>query len=353
MPLCWLGVKVVRQIDPSLISVVIQGPLYRDLAPQRGVEACIASIRHHLPGAEVIVSTWRSEDISGVDADHVVQSEDPGSMRDCSGNPLNTNRQLVSTLAGLEVSTRPYVMKFRSDHCLTSPDLASIGEYEGTPAHGRLFTTPITITTLFIRDPALCPMNFHVSDLVQFGARDDMLFFWQHPLFAYSDIFNSKPNLNPFGNFIGFSALKMSPEQAFMICVLRKHGFDVSLSHPCEIKTPDLELWESVLCSDFRTIDWKTAGVDFPERFQTFRIGIDTVISIATIRKLAGLSPIKRRVRRAKIWANQYIFNCFRPYWWLSLASIALFATSPSLAIKARRVWRKVMKIQHPSPERA
>ena len=343
----------MQRIDPCLISVVIQGPLYRELAPARGIEACIASIRRHLPGAEVIVSTWQNEDISQLDAEMIIQSVDPGLMRDCTDNPLNTNRQLVSTMAGIERSTRPYVMKFRSDHCLTSRALASIGEYEATPAHGRLFSAPITITNLFIRNPALNPMNFHVSDLVQFGKREDMLVFWNHSIFSYSDLFNAKPNLNPFGNFIGFSCLKMTPEQTFMIEVLRKRGHDVGLAHPCEMRTSDLELWESVLDSDFRTLEWKESGVDFPERFKNYGVSLKSIFSVGDIKAAASLTPKGRRIRRTKVWINQYIFNCFRAYWWISLASIILFSISPKFAKRVKRSWRKVMKIQHPSPEKA
>ncbi|MCF5429748.1 WavE lipopolysaccharide synthesis family protein, partial [Pseudomonas syringae] len=53
-------------VDSRKISVVIQGPLYRNLSSKRNIFACIASIRTHLPDAEIIVSTWRHEDTSGV-----------------------------------------------------------------------------------------------------------------------------------------------------------------------------------------------------------------------------------------------------------------------------------------------
>ena len=46
-------------IDPKEISVVIQGPLHLDQGP--GIYDCIESIKRHLPGAEIIVSTWLSE----------------------------------------------------------------------------------------------------------------------------------------------------------------------------------------------------------------------------------------------------------------------------------------------------
>lgn len=343
----------MQRVDPRYISVVIQGPLYRQLAPRRGIEACIASIRRHLPGAEVIVSTWPDEDIGGLDADRVVLSEDPGSMRDCSGNVLNTNRQLVSSLAGIEAATRPYVMKFRSDHCLTSSTFASIGNYDRAPAHGRLFSAPITVTNLFIRDPARFPMLWHLSDLCQFGKREDMLVLWGQPLFTREELFNPAPNWNPFGNYLGYSAIRMNTEQSYMIGVLRRHGLDVRLSQPCQISSAALDLWESVLCSDFRVLEWRSAGVDFPERFMNTGPSLKTVYSVRDIAAVATLDSAGRRRRRVRVWANQYLLNCFRPTWWVSFASLVLFALSPTLAKRVRAIRRRGRRIQHPSPEKA
>ena len=343
----------MHSIDPRLISVVIQGPVYRTLTPSRGIESCIASIHRHLPGAEVIVSTWPTEDISGLEAERIIQPEDPGLMRDCSGNILNTNRQLVSTLAGINASTRPYVLKFRSDHNLTSAALARVGTYAESPPHGQLFNQPITITNLFIRDPARFPMLYHISDLVGFGTREDMLRFWEQDLFHYNELFNPKPNTNPLGNFMGFSAIKLNPEQALMIGLLRKHGLAIDLDHPCQIRSPDLDLWAAVLHADFRTLDWRASGVDFPERFVKSGISLKTIIAVDDIPRIAALGPTGRRSRRLRVWVNQYLLNCLRPTWWASFASILLFSLSPSLARRVRGIWRKLRGIQHPSPEKS
>ena len=94
------------QVPSELISVVIQGPLHRSLAPTRGIDACVASVRKHLPHAEIIVSTWADEDLSDIDADHIVTSADPGVLLDFNGNRHNTNRQIVSTVAGIQASSR-------------------------------------------------------------------------------------------------------------------------------------------------------------------------------------------------------------------------------------------------------
>src|SRR4051812_3848818 len=51
------------RVSPEDISVVVQGPIVgRDHWPpsKRLTERCLASIRHQLPGAEIILSTWRN-----------------------------------------------------------------------------------------------------------------------------------------------------------------------------------------------------------------------------------------------------------------------------------------------------
>ncbi|ATR84284.1 WavE lipopolysaccharide synthesis [Pseudomonas sp. HLS-6] len=340
-------------IEAEKISIVIQGPLYRNLSPERGIFACIASIKKHFPTAEIIVSTWTHEDTSGIEADQIVVSEDPGYFLDCSGNQFNSNRMLRSTLSGIQAATRPYVMKFRADHNMTSTSLAVIGEPEHfAPDEPKLFKTPITITTLYIRNPIKVPMLFHISDLVQFGTREDMLSFWNQPLFKENEVFHSRPFRNPFGNFTGYSAAYKMAEQCLMLGAMRMHGIDVHLMHPCQVRISDLKLWESILRINFRVIEYSEAGVDFPERFLSTGFPLRTLYKASEIRQLYRLSLIGYRLKIARIWINQYVLNCFRSTWWVSLASIVLFSTSPTLAKAIRSHWRKLRSVIHPDSGR-
>lgn len=348
--------RKLSPVDPAQISVVIQGPLYRHLGPSRGIFACIESIRKHLPKAEIVVSTWPNEDLTGVKVDHVVVSEDPGCLTDCSGNQINSNRMLRSTLEGIRAASRPYVMKFRSDHNLRSAAIAVIGDPEPFgPAlddEPRLFKTPITITTLYIRNPVRVPMLFHVSDLVQFGTREDMLHLWDQPLYQAKDVFHPRPYRNPFGNFIGYSSTRAVTEQCLMLGAIRKHGIDVTLDHPCQVRPNDLQLWENILRMNFRALEWNGAGIEFPDRFMSTGFSLRTLYKASEIEKLQRLSPMEFKLRLARIWVNKYLLNCFRPTWWVALASLTLFSTSPTLAKKARTQWRKFSKVVHPDSGR-
>jgi hypothetical protein len=302
----------------------------------------------HLPRAEIIVSTWRDEDIWAVQADQIIVSDDPGYFLDDAGNQINTNRMLQSTLLGIQVATRPYVMKLRADHNLTSAALAVIGQLEPQgPDEPKLFETPITLTTLYIRNPLRVPMLFHISDLVQFGTRDAMLALWEQPQFKREDVFNSRPSRNPFGNFSGYSSASMVVEQCLMLGAMRRQGIEVRLTHPCQVRSSNLQLWDAILSCNFRVIDHCKAGVDFPERFLKNTPSLKTLYTASDIEQLLRLGPRGYRLRIARIWFNQYLLSCLRPAWWISLASIVLFSISPGFAKKVRSVWRRLRKVVH------
>jgi hypothetical protein len=335
-------------VDSRKISVVIQGPLYRNLSSERNIFVCIASIRKHLPRAEIIVSTWRHEDTSDVNADQLVMSDDPGAFVDDAGNQININRMLQSTLCGIQSASRPYVMKMRADHNLTSAALAVIGLPDDSgPGETQLFDTPITTTTLYIRDPERLPMLFHISDLVQFGTRDAMLAMWEQPLFERDALFNDRPSRNPFGNFIGYTSARMVSEQALMLGVMRRKGIEARLARPCEVRLSNLKLWDNVLRRNFRVLNHSEAGIDFPERFLISRRVLTTLYTASAIEQLQRFNPKGYRLRIARIWLNQYLLTCLRPGWWVSFATIVLFSTSPPLARRIRSYWRTLRKVAH------
>jgi hypothetical protein len=345
--------RSLAAVDSTEISVVIQGPLNRDLSPERNIFACIASIRAHLPHAEIVVSTWQHEDASAIDADRIIVIDDPGFFVDESGNQININRMLSSTSAGIQAATRPYIMKLRSDHNLTSAALAVVGKLEHSAAgEPKLFDTPITLTTLYIRDPQQVPMLFHISDLVQFGTREAMLALWDQPLLKEEDVFSSRPSRNPFGNFQGYSSAYRVPEQSLMLGAMRMQGIDVALTGPCQVGKANLKLWDSILTLNFRVLDYRNAGVDFPERFLNNVFSLKTIYSASDIEHLNRLGPMGYQLRMARIWINQYPLSCIRPAWWISLASIILFSVSPALAKIVRSHWRKIRKLTHAGSDR-
>lgn len=58
--------------DFSDISVVVQGPVqsFQDREQEPGItQKCLESVRQHLPGSTLILSTWPGQELAGLDYD--------------------------------------------------------------------------------------------------------------------------------------------------------------------------------------------------------------------------------------------------------------------------------------------
>ena len=336
------------------ISVVIQGPLYRHTSCGGGVNACITSVKKHLPHAEIIISTWPSEDLSGIDADVILTSTDPGFLMDYDANRSNINRQIVSTVTGLKASKRDYVLKLRADHVLTGSQFTVMGAYHPSiPKVDRLLNQPITVSSLFIRDPTKVPLLFHISDLAHFGTREDMITFWDQRLKTQDELFATQPNMNPIGNFLGCTAMRRVPEQSLMLGFLAKRCFDIHLKNPSEISPELVTLSENFIAKNFTVLNWHECQIDFPKRFLKSGHSLKTVYEPKELKALVELEAHMRKARYRKIWLNKHLFSFTRLTWWYSLASISLTVISPSLAKTARVIMRRIRGLEHPYDDRA
>ena len=99
------------------LTFVIQGAILIDDEGVNQTQLLCHSIRKYFPDAVIVLSTWTSQDVSGIDADRVVTQEDPGSgIRYSNLNQLNnTNRQILSSKLGLLAAQTDLAIKVRSD----------------------------------------------------------------------------------------------------------------------------------------------------------------------------------------------------------------------------------------------
>lgn len=321
-------------ISPEHISFVIQG------LATNATRLAIANIREIFPGAEIIVSTWVGCDTNDLDCDKLIENQDPGFFRDSRNRTNNINRQLVSTLNGIKLATREYVVKTRSDIYFIDNRFTVIGEH-----HPDFFNSPITITNIFCRNPAIIPLLFHPSDVVQFGKVKDLLDFWDSPTFKYGDLYYPSPkNTSVFGNFMGFTNLKMVPEQALTLAWASRHGIALDLSSPCQTSPKLIRYSERILGNNFLLIDYRESGIIFPNRFLNAGFSLRSVYSPALFSRLEYIhtNKVHSCSRTLIIWFNQYISSLFRPGWWMSSAIILIFRFSPSLGHKLRAAWRRI-----------
>lgn len=170
------------------ITVVVQGPVQtlKGRTQEAGItHKCLSSVRQHLPGAIIILSTWPEQQLSGLDYDQLVISEDPGSnIRSfhSDGRPqhYNNNRQIVSTLAGLKQVKTPYAIKLRSDNYLIGNQFVRMQQrYPKRCDSHRLFRERVVVSNVFTRKYAKgFRVAFHLSDFFYFGLTEDLLAIW-------------------------------------------------------------------------------------------------------------------------------------------------------------------------------
>ena len=167
-------------IDSNEVSVVIQGPV-----GPAAVET-VASVRRFLPGAQLILSTWRGSATDGLAVDEVILSDDPGSVPypepngTASPRMANTNRMLRSSRAGLERAERTYALKLRTDSPLTGTGFLSWwGRFERRRDSLKVFQSRVVTTSVATR-PGLTMSGylFHPSDCAHFGLKADVLHLW-------------------------------------------------------------------------------------------------------------------------------------------------------------------------------
>ncbi|MDP2515801.1 WavE lipopolysaccharide synthesis family protein [Photobacterium damselae subsp. piscicida] len=167
------------------ISVVVQGPVQnyqgRTHHEEGITQRCLESIRTHLPGAKIILSTWPDQDLAGLDYDQLVISQDPGVnlVDGLPQFPKNYDCQLVSTQAGLAQVTTPYAIKLRSDNYLIGNEFVAIQHsFLKSESEHKVFEEKIVINSnLFRRTSHGRSVLMSPSDFFYFGRTANLIKF--------------------------------------------------------------------------------------------------------------------------------------------------------------------------------
>ena len=243
---------------PQDVSFVLQGPV--DRAGRGATARACEAIRVHFPGAEVVLSTWAGTDPSGLDSDVVVESEDPGAVGKNPYNP-NTNRQIVSSLAGVRAATRPLVAKVRSDMLFTSDSLLSHWRrWEERSDELRLFEHRVLVPNTFTRRPSyLSPFPMHPSDWSYLGTRGDLELLLDVP---HMRLRESQKERKVDGLLsLWHSGLHLptyTPEQWIWTHAVRKVAPDAALRHVFDLTPETLRLTELSFANNLAVLDTYT-----------------------------------------------------------------------------------------------
>lgn len=230
MNLKFIKIRKSENIKSEDISVVVQGAI-----DSKYTNKALKSIRKFLPKAEIILSTWENSHVEGLDYDILQLNTDPGAeVFTPEGKKQNQNRQILSTKNGINLASKQYVLKLRSDIELKGIKFLSyFGKYNKRNNKCKILKERILINSLYTRNSLypkhingkhfLQPYLFHVSDWVMFGLKEDMLNIWDIPLAPEpftSQYFKNHPEL-PHDNGC---LTRWHAEQYIWIQFLRKNG---------------------------------------------------------------------------------------------------------------------------------
>ncbi|RTZ14639.1 LPS biosynthesis protein WavE [Vibrio aquaticus] len=256
-------------IENQEISFVVQGPVQasQDRKQRTGItEECLRSIREHFPNSPIILSTWKGQNLSGLNYDHLVELDDPGAnfiLQDDKQLKLNNNRQIYSAHMGLRAVTTKYAVKLRTDNKINGRGFVRLFEqYASLPREDELSllnSRVVTSSAFFISSHAGKPVYFHKSDLFDFGETEDLLKVWGENLI--SELSFSKKG--------GYKSRYPATEQ--FLCL---HWVSRLLGTDCHINTKagddaglGDDFWESFIANNLIVDKPENIGLDVTERF--------------------------------------------------------------------------------------
>jgi hypothetical protein len=177
-------------INNNDITVVVQGPVigkHTDSNQYRHTFLSLKSIRKYLPGSKIILSTWKNQDLTGLDFDQVIENDDPGNTQMIFNNQkfgFNVNRQILSTKEGLLKSRTKYSLKFRSDLVLQGNTFKNyFFSYRNRSSDFRFLDKRVLFCDISSFSHYKSNKRlFNPSDWFCFGLTSDLIHIWDIPL---------------------------------------------------------------------------------------------------------------------------------------------------------------------------
>lgn len=252
-------------INSQDISVIVQGAINKT-----ETKKCISSIRHRLPQAEIILSTWTDSDIDELEYDKLILNQDPGAVPISKKILNNMNRQLLSTQNGLKVAERKYVLKLRSDLILSNTNfLKYFDKFQARNEKYKLFERKILTAMLLTRHKIkqkkeFIDIPFHVSDWWFFGLKTDLeTYFNETPLVKEPDFtkyFESEENKNKFNPYLG-AKFQFAPEQYFAYKCFERNFEDIRMSDASDWDKNTIEQSRLAIINNFIILEYKHSGI--------------------------------------------------------------------------------------------
>lgn len=251
---------IVNGIDTKDISVVVQGAVDPVNTPK-----CIKSLHKHLPGAQIILSTWKGANVEGLEVDEVVLSEDPGGFRDkyCTTFVNNTLRQVVSTHAGMKHAIGKYILKIRSDLIFLSCHFLELfTAYPHRNFDMPVFHERVIFSSFFTKE--FCssktidqPLPFHVSDWFVFGNADDVHFLYDitFPKEPFNSWYLAESNYRSVKKNLLKASHQYAPEQYIFFSACRKVYPEIKFEHYMDYTCDNIKWSERLIANNCIILD--------------------------------------------------------------------------------------------------
>ncbi len=239
-------------INGDEITFVIQGP------DHFAIRKSIDNIKSFIPNSKIILSSTSLYSNNFSDVDSIIVSEDPGALpystkKDSRLN--NTNRQIVSTLSGLNEVKTKFVFKLRSDFIFENDHFLEF--FEKFSAHEKkykVFNSKVLACSYFTRNPkSHHPYPFHISDLIFFGLIEDIKSLYNIPLMAEIDYKFLKLGKNLYCRY--------HPEQYILLNCLNLKKFDYHCTYFNFVTKENIIETERLFASSFILLNFEQFGV--------------------------------------------------------------------------------------------
>jgi hypothetical protein len=287
------------------ISFVVQGPVLKE--SDAGVYSTfevLNSIRTNYKDAEIVLSTWKESDITGLDYDQLVLSDDPGGYTHF-GVQNNCNRLILSSRSGIEKASNRYVVKTRSDILFTGPEINDKLKFiEPVKSEYGIFNKMVLSTNFYVRNPIKLNLVFHPSDILLIGEREDLLSYFDVPLAPRNFYINDD------------ESTRIVPEQYFFVhSILKKRNIDFHIPRWGYTKLKYFTESEKYLFNNFTIFDTSELGVQFPDRlYSVFMADANYTLSEAhTLSKVYREKPLYGRFVILSR-TLQYLSKYYAPY---------------------------------------
>ena len=254
-------------IRDSDISIVVQGPIIYNSAKNVTSETTklvCERIRRLFPESELILSTWEGSDVTGIPFDKVIFNSDPGATWFNYQNYKllnNCSRLIVSTRSGIEVASRKYVLKIRSDLFVISKSfLKYFYKFPHFDIKYKSVKNRIIAFSLYSikgHKTKLFTMKrpYHISDWAYFGYKEDLFDLYNIPLPKepqFSQWFSKR--CKPFFDIEPDRLWKMPPEQYVTTQFLQKH-FNINFDYTTDLSNDNEITSECLLANNFLVLD--------------------------------------------------------------------------------------------------